>query len=114
MRLSAMLLVACLGLVAPLPALAATFGELTSWCAPESSGGRPGLCTGYLETYLEALASPDQSLNDGTRACVPENADRSQINALIQSYAKQHPEAAGESGVRGLGLALGDRYPCPK
>ncbi len=114
MRSCAILLAVCLGLAAPVPALAASFADLTAWCAAESAGGRPGLCAGYLETYLQALAGPDPSLNDGVRACVPEDADRTQIHALIQSYAQQHPEAAGASGVRGLGLALKDRYPCPE
>jgi hypothetical protein len=58
------------------PASAATFGELVQWCAPENDGGRPGLCAGYLETYIARLASPDPSLNDGVRACVPESEDR--------------------------------------
>src|SRR3954449_1860818 len=70
-----------------LPASAATFAELVQWCAPEEKGGRPGLCSGYLETYLEGLASPDPSLNDGVRACVPEATDRAQVRALIESHA---------------------------
>jgi hypothetical protein len=39
----------CLGIS---PAAAATFGELVAWCAPADAGGRPVLCSGYLETYL--------------------------------------------------------------
>lgn len=95
------------------PASAATFGELVQWCAPESEDGRPGLCAGYLETYIAGLASPDASLNDGVRACVPESEDRAKVVALLQSFARSHPEAAGEPGVAGLGQALKDRYPCP-
>ena len=114
MRIATLLLAACLSVAAPLSAFAATFGELVEWCGPENSGGRPGLCSAYLETYLQALASPDASLNDGVRACVPESADRAQINALIQAYGRQHPESTGESGVGGVGLALKDHYPCPK
>lgn len=109
----AILLIAAAGplAVAP-PALAATFGELVEWCAPEASGGRPGLCSGYLETYLQGLASTDTTLNNGVRACVPEATDRAAIRALIASYAHEHPEAAGESGVLGLGQALQKLYPC--
>jgi|tagenome__1003787_1003787.scaffolds.fasta_scaffold18191790_1 hypothetical protein len=95
-----------------LPASAATFAELVQWCAPEEKGGRPGLCSGYLETYLEGLASPDPSLNDGVRACVPEATDRAQVRALIESHARSHPESGGQPGIVGLGQALKDRYPC--
>lgn len=113
MRIATILLAVCLSMAAPLSARAATFAELVEWCAPENAGGRPGLCSGYLETYLPALASPDDSLNDGERACVPETTDRTEIRAMIRDYAREHPEAANEPGVAGLGRALKDRYPCP-
>jgi hypothetical protein len=103
---------AACGLLLAGPAVAASFGELVEWCAPEDAGGRPGLCSGYLETYLPALASSDASLNDGVRACVPETTDRAEIRAMIQDYAREHPEAANEPGVLGLGRVLKDRYPC--
>jgi hypothetical protein len=66
------------------PAAAATFGELEAWCAPPDAGGRPRLCSGYLETYIQGLASTDPSLNDGVRACVPEGADRAEVVRLLQ------------------------------
>src|SRR4051794_24853484 len=88
------------------PASAATFGGLGQWCSPEEKGGPPGLCSGYLETCLEGLASPDPSLNDGVRACVPATTDRAQVRALIQSYARSHPETGSQSGIAGLGQAL--------
>jgi hypothetical protein len=94
------------------PASAASFGELVQWCAPENDGGRPGLCAGYLKTYLAGLASPEASLNNGVRACVPESEDRAQAVALLQAFARSHLEAADEPGVAGLGQALKDRYPC--
>ena len=108
-----MALAALLGMVLATPVRAATFGELVQWCAAESDGGRPGLCSGYLETYIDGLASPDASLSDGARACVPEAEDRARVVALLLAYARSHPEAAGKSGVAGLGQALKDRYPCP-
>ena len=84
------LLIACgLGVLLVGPAAAATFAELVEWCASEDAGGRPGLCSGYVETYLPALASPDESLNDGVRACVPETTDRAEIRSLILSYARR-------------------------
>ena len=98
MRLSVILLVAGLGAIPAAPAFAATFAELVAWCAPEDAGGRPGLCSGYLETYLQALASSDASMNDGVRACVPETTDRAEILALIQSYASKHPEVEEQLG----------------
>ena len=113
MRPPAILLVVGLAATPAGPTFAASFAELVAWCAPEDAGGRPGLCSGYLETYLSALASPDPSLNDGVRACVPEMPDRAEILALIQSYASEHPESKSKSGVGGLGHALKDRYPCP-
>ena len=113
MRLSVILLVAGLGAIPAAPAFAATFAELVAWCAPEDAGGRPGLCSGYLETYLQALASHNETLNDGVRACVPETTDRAEIRAMIQDYARKHPEAANESGGPAVGRVLKDRYPCP-
>ena len=115
MRMGAwrMALAALWGMSLAAPASAATFGELAQWCAPEADGGRPGLCAGYLETYLAGLGSPDPSLNDGVRACVPESEDRARIVELLLGFAQSHPEAAGEPGVAGLGQALKDRYPCP-
>jgi hypothetical protein len=112
MRLPALVLIAGLGAISATPAFSATFAELVAWCAPEDAGGRPGLCSGYLETYLPALASSDASLNDGVRACVPETTDRTEIMTLIQTYAREHPESKSDSGVGGLGHALKDRYPC--
>jgi hypothetical protein len=113
MSLSRHLLIAagllCLGVS---PAAAATFGELVAWCAPADAGGRPVLCSRYLETYLEALASPKESLNDGVRACVPETADRGELVRLILAYADAHPASDALSGIAGAGKALEDRYPC--
>ena len=94
------------------PAAAATFGELVEWCAPEAAGGRSGLCSGYLETYLSALASTDPTMNDGIRACVPEQTDRAMIRDRIEAYAREHPDAAEKPGVTVLGEALRDSYPC--
>ena len=67
-------LVAILALSLPTPALAVTFGEIAAWCAPADQGGHPNLCSGYVDTELELLASPDPTMNGGTRVCVP--ADR--------------------------------------
>ena len=73
------------GLLLPtVPANAATFGELEAWCAPPEAGGRPGLCSGYLETMIQGLASTDPSLNDGVRACVPEGEDRAEAWLLSE------------------------------
>jgi len=107
-----MVLAACLVQLTGAPARAATFGELVEWCAPADENGRPGLCSGYLETYLKGLASPDPSLTDGSRACVPETTDRADILLLIQAYARAHPQSLTASGIGGLGQALKDRYPC--
>ena len=111
-RLPGLVTLSLLALAPSIPASAATFAELAQWCAPEANGGRPGLCSGYLETYLQGLASPDPSLNDGVRACVPETTDRAEIHALIASYARSHPEAGSKPGITGLGQALKGRYPC--
>ena len=49
-------LVAILALSLPIPASAVTFGEIAAWCAPADKGGRPNLCSGYLDT--ESSCSP--------------------------------------------------------
>ena len=94
------------------PAVAATLGELLTWCGPPDQGGRPQLCEGYLEAGLELLASPDPMSNGGTPACVPATEDRGRIIGLIQDYARQHPSSRSLSYPGGLGLALKERYPC--
>ena len=101
-----------LGVFWMVPASAATFGELASWCAPEASGGRPQLCSSYLQTYLPALRSDDATLNDGVRACVPDSVDEAELLRLIRAFADAHPEAAQLSGIAGTGEALKDRFPC--
>jgi hypothetical protein len=108
-----LVLAAVCGMSFAAPASAATFGDLVQWCAPEDAGGRPGLCAGYLETYLAGLASTNVALNDGVRACVPESEDRARILELIEDFARSHPESLADSGVGGLGRALKDLYPCP-
>ena len=105
MRRFILLIAAAGALAVAQPAMAASFGELAEWCAPEASGGRPGLCSGYLETYIAALASKDETANGGVRACVPEAADRAELQSLLQAYAKKHPESAGEPGVEEILIA---------
>ena len=112
-RLPTLLIAAGLGTSPAVSAHAASFAELVEWCAPEDAGGRPKLCSGYLETYLGALASHNETLNDGVRVCVPETTDRAEIRAMIQDYARKHPGAANESGGLVVGRVLKDRYPCP-
>jgi Rap1a immunity proteins len=114
MRIATILLAVCLSVAAPLSAHAATLAELVGWCAPESAGGRPQLCSLYLESALQSLASPEPSLNGGVRVCVPDSADRAQIVTLIRAYSHQHPASTSVSGMGELGLALKDHYPCPK
>jgi hypothetical protein len=91
---------------------AATFGELEAWCAPAEQGGKPNLCSGYLDSELELLASPDTDINGGTRVCVPANADRAQLVTLIRDYARRNPAARDLGTVVGLGQALKDQFPC--
>jgi hypothetical protein len=98
--------------VAAGPVAAATFGELEAWCAPTDAGGRPGLCSGYLETELAGLASADPSLNGGNRVCVPEAEDRSRVIRLLRAYASENPSSRAVPGIVGLGQALKDHYPC--
>jgi len=93
------------------PAAAATFGELEAWCAPPEEGGRPALCSGYLETYLQGLASTKPSLNGGNRVCVPESEDRGELIRALRVYASKNPSSRKLPGVVGLGRAL-EGYPC--
>ena len=107
MRIATILLAVCLSVAAPFPRSPPPSPSSWNGAPRKMRADGPGLCSAYLETYLQALASPDPSLNDGVRACVPESADRAQIHALIQAYSRQHPESAGESGVGGA-------WPCPE
>ena len=99
-------LVAILALSLPVPASAVTFGEIAAWCAPADKGGRPNLCSGYLDTEIELLASPDPTMNGGTRVCVPADADRAKLVVLIRDYARRHPNARDQDAFVGLGQAL--------
>ncbi len=107
---SRLALVAALVQLTSTPVAAASFGEFMSWCT--GANARPILCSGYLVTYLEGLASPDQSVNSGLRACVPENADRDELMRLIRAYAEANPSSSALPGFAGVGQALKDRYPC--
>jgi Rap1a immunity proteins len=112
MRLPKHLIVAGFLLLPAVPAAAATFGELESWCAPPDAGGRPRLCSGYLETEIQGLASTDPSMNSGVRACVPETEDRGKLVQLLRAYARENPSSRDLPGIVGLGQALKDHYPC--
>jgi hypothetical protein len=112
MRGAPCLLVAALVVTIATPAAAASFGELLTWCGPPDQGGRPELCHSYLDSGLELLASPDKSLNDGLRACVPKGEDRAEVVSLLWAYARAHPAAHSLDFVDGLGLVLKERYPC--
>ena len=112
MRRAPYLLLAPLVVTIATPALATSFGELLTWCGPPDRGGRPSLCDSYLDAGLELLASPDKSINDGLRACVPEDEDRAGIVSLLRAYARSHPDTHTHDFVDGLGLALKDRFPC--
>jgi Ssp1 endopeptidase immunity protein Rap1a len=94
------------------PAAAASFGELQSWCAPAERGGRPLLCAAYLDADLERLVPAARTAGGGTAACVPADADRGRIVALVEDYARRHPSSRRLSDTAGLGLALKDRFPC--
>jgi hypothetical protein len=105
-------LVAILALSLPTPAWAVTFGEIAAWCAPADQGGHPNLCSGYVDTELELLASPDPTMNGGTRVCVPAGTDRTKLVTLIRDYARSHPNARDLDAVVGLGQALSGHFPC--
>ena len=105
-------LVAILALSLPVPAAAVTFGEIAAWCAPADKGGRPNLCSGYLDAEIELLASPDTTINGGTRVCVPANVDREKLMVLIRDYAHRDPAARDRDSVVGLGQALKGEFPC--
>jgi hypothetical protein len=105
-------LCAILALSLPVSVAAATFGELEAWCAPVDQGGKPNLCSGYLDTVVELLASPDATINGGTRVCVPAGVDRGKLVTLIRDYARRHPDARDLDTVAGLGQALNGQFPC--
>jgi hypothetical protein len=101
-----------LALLCPMPAYAATLGEISAWCVPPDRGGQPKLCAGYLDSNLELLASPDLTDNGGRRICVPAHFDRDQIIRLMNDYLRKHPEARDMDSVDGLGAALQAQFPC--
>ena len=106
------LIVAGLLLLPVMPTAAAPFGEVESWCAPPDTGGRPTLCSGFLETEIQGLASTDPSMIGGVRTCVPETEDRGKLRQLMRAYARDNPSSRDLPGVVGLGQALKDLYPC--
>ena len=112
MTIARLMCLAVLATLIAVPVSAATFGELEAWCAPADKGGKPNLCSGYLDTELELLASPDTTINGGTRVCVPANVDRAKLVALIRDYARLNPAARDLDTVVGLGQALKGHFPC--
>jgi hypothetical protein len=109
-----LLLVVTLTLFVAAPVAAATFGELEGWCAPDANAEGAALCTEYLRSELDLLASPDATINGGTRACVPAGEDRGRIIDLLRSYARAHPASRKLSSTTGLGLALNGHFPCKR
>ena len=68
----------------------------------------------HPDTELELLASPDTTINGGTRVCVPANVDRAKLVALIRTMrASIRPRylAAGSDGcsLRIAGIARCER-----
>jgi hypothetical protein len=101
---------ALLAAAMPSDASAATLGELADWCTPESGSER--LCDAYLDTIFQGLASPDPVLNGGHRACVPPDADRTEIIRLVRAHAAQSGAAKTTAAIDGVGAALEGRFPC--
>jgi hypothetical protein len=91
-------------------AQAASLAELESWCGPDDT--REQLCSTYLETIIEGLASDDPIMNGGNRMCVPPDADRGQIIRLVRAYAAQTKGANDMSALDGVGAALKGHFPC--
>lgn len=91
-------------------AQAATLAELAEWCGEP---GRPNLCSSYLETMIEGLASTDPVINGGNRMCIPPEADRNAIIRQVRAYAGRTKGAAEMSALDGVGSALKGRFPCP-
>lgn len=114
MRGALYLVIAPLVVTIATPAAATSFGELLTWCEPPDQGGRPQLCSSYLDTGLELLASPEKFVHfkDSVRVCVPDGEDRARVVSLLRAYARSRPDAHSVDFVDGLGLALKDRYPC--
>ena len=107
-----LLFCAALATAAPHAASAATFGELATWCAPQKEGGSQNLCTAYLDSYLQLLASPDEQLSGEHRACVPKSEPLEQIAQIARAYADRNPSSRELAAPVGLGMALQGRYPC--
>ena len=61
-------------------------------------GRQANLCSGYLNTEIELLASPDTTINGGTRVCVPANVEPEKLMVLIRDYAHRDP-------AHGIGIA---------
>ena len=114
MTIARLMWLAVLATLIAVPASAVTFGEIAAWCAPADQGGHPNLCSGYVDTELELLASPEPTMNGGTRVCVPADAERAKLVALIRDYARSHPNARDQDAVVGLGQALKRPLPVPR
>ena len=112
MGLVRLLFYAALAVAAPHAASAATFGELATWCAPPNEGGSQNLCTAYLNSYLQLLASPNEQLSGEHRACVPKSEPLEQIAQIARAYADRNPASRELAAPVGLGKALQGRYPC--
>lgn len=112
MRFEILLLAVGLSLTACSRANAETFGELVAWCAPADRGGKPNLCSGYLDSELELLASTDRTVNSYPRVCAGAKADRAQVIELLRAYARANPGARDGESMDGLSAALGDHFPC--
>jgi hypothetical protein len=111
------LLCCALGLFSTTPAVAQWMDgeDLARVCDPGQKGHifRPGVCSGYIMAAIDL----DEHLT-GTGViekplfCMPENVPMSQVNAVVTSYIKAHPERKDDSAAMLVIDALGTKFPC--
>jgi hypothetical protein len=116
-RLGAILFCCSLGLFGADSALAQWMDgeDLARVCDPGQQGHifRPGVCSGYimaaidLDEYLTGAGIIKKPL-----FCMPENVPMSQVNAVVTSYIKAHPEREDDSAAMLVIDALGGKFPC--
>jgi hypothetical protein len=96
----------------PIPASAATFGEVVGWCSAPRVVGDDTLCSGYVTAVLALLRSPDPVMNGGHQVCAPtENLEKTVV-PLLTAWSKAHPDSLDKDVVAAMGDALADRYGC--
>ena len=94
------------------PALAyfVSGNELYAECKSEKTASQTN-CLGFISAVVDAI-EVGFSLEQGPKACVPENLNREQVKDIILSWIEQNPKGRHNPAILISYVALVDAFIC--